>query len=213
MKKALIWSGLTVLIELVAAVIIFPHLPSQIPTHWGISGAIDQYSGKWFIFFPAILSLVMTILLYYVPKIDPKGKNIVKSGKAYPLLIVAINLLFLALFMITIFATFNETVPVDKMLCALIGLLFIIIGNYMPKIKPNYTFGIRFPATLNNEEVWKKVHRVGGWVFVIMGLLFVFGMFLPISYNFIVPMSGVIAGTLGLFVYSVVLGKKGAAGL
>ena len=54
-----------------------------------------------------------------------------------------------------------------------LGLLFILIGNYLPKIPRNFFFGIRVPWTLASEIVWKKTHIIGGWVFVLTGLLMI----------------------------------------
>jgi len=61
----------------------------------------------------------------------------------------------------------------------MIGVLFIILGNYMGKIKPNWFMGIRTPWTLSNEEVWNKTHRLGGKMFILLGLVMICGTFLP----------------------------------
>ena len=49
----------------------------------------------------------------------------------------------------------------------LIGVMFVIMGNYMHKIKQNYSVGIKLPWTLNSEENWNRTHRLGSWLFVI----------------------------------------------
>jgi len=51
-----------------------------------------------------------------------------------------------------------------------LGLLFILMGNYLPRLPRNFFFGIRTPWTIASERVWKKSHRVGGWLFVIGGI-------------------------------------------
>ena len=86
------------------------------------------------------------------------------------------------------------------------GLMFIIVGNYLPKCKQNYTIGIKIPWTLNSEENWNKTHRFAGWLWTICGILIMltgflgsFWVFLPIALLMvIVPV-----------VYSYILHRKG----
>ncbi len=63
----------------------------------------------------------------------------------------------------------------------LVGLLFIVIGNYLPQCKPNYFVGIKTPWTLSNEEVWRKTHRFSGKVFVVLGVIMILSIFCPRS--------------------------------
>ena len=52
----------------------------------------------------------------------------------------------------------------------LIGILFIVLGNYLHKVKQNYSIGLKHPWTLNDEENWNRTHRFGAWVFIIAGI-------------------------------------------
>jgi uncharacterized membrane protein len=51
------------------------------------------------------------------------------------------------------------------------GILFILLGNYLPKLPRNFFFGIRSPWTLASETVWKRTHILSGWLFVVAGFL------------------------------------------
>ena len=62
---------------------------------------------------------------------------------------------------------------------AIIGLLFAFLGNYFKTIKPNYFIGIKTPWTLENEEVWKKTHIIGGKLWFVGGLLMALTFLLP----------------------------------
>ena len=64
-------------------------------------------------------------------------------------------------------------VPISLVCCLTVGVLFVIIGNYLPKCRLNYTMGIRTPWTLSSEENWNKTHRLGGKLWVAAGLLIV----------------------------------------
>ena len=76
----------------------------------------------------------------------------------------------------------------EVVMTVLIGVIFTIIGNYLPKCKQNYTIGIKIPWTLNNEENWNKTHRFAGWLWTVCGILIMltgffggFRVFLPIT--------------------------------
>lgn len=65
-----------------------------------------------------------------------------------------------------------------------VGIVLIVVGNYIPKTRQNYTVGIRTPWTLNNEENWNKTHRFGGKILVISGIMTILSVFIPYLYIF-----------------------------
>jgi uncharacterized membrane protein len=208
MKKAFIISMIITASEFIAAIVLFPYLPEQIPIHWNIAGAVDGSAGKEFIFALPVLSLVLTLLFHWAPRITPKGENIEKSGKIYPGLMVLLSLLMAALLTITAVTAFGISVPTTEIIFAILGILMLFIGNYMPKVKPNYVLGIRLPWTLSSEVVWVKTHRFSGWVFLVIGLLFLVGIFLPAPVNFILPLVGLFAGILAIVWFACISYKK-----
>jgi uncharacterized membrane protein len=87
------------------------------------------------------------------------------------------------------------------------GVLFIVLGNYLPTVKPNRTFGIRVPATFRNEEVWKKTHRFAGRAYVLGGFIAaifsLIGHFAGMSWMiFAGLMAGVFGSTIVILIYS-----------
>lgn len=208
MKKAL-WFCLGIgLLQIVASCLVFQYLPERVPTHWNVAGEIDGWGGRWSLFLPSAITILISLLLYFMPSFDPKGVNIKRSGKGYPLIMISTALLMAVLLVITIYSGLGYATPVDKIIPVSIGIMFIIIGNYLPQAKQNYSYGIRLPWTLNNEEVWTKTHRIGGIVFAIDGLLFILGIFLPPPYNFIVPFAGLFIGLCYTGIYSYYTYKK-----
>lgn len=199
--------GLTAL-QFAAVAATYRALPALIPVHWGVSGQVDGYGGKLMIFLAPALSLFMTIFMSVLPVIDPKGENITRSGKSFPVLMVAMNIIMLVLLAAMLSASFGYGAQATNAIMASVGVMLMLLGNYMPKIKHNYTFGIKLPWTLANETVWAKTHRFGGVVFFAAGLLFVAGIFLPSPLNFIAPMSVLLGGTLVVAVYSYLVYKK-----
>ena len=91
---------------------------------------------------------------------------------------------------------------------ALFGLMFIVMGNYLPKIRQNRTLGIKLSWTINNEENWNKTHRLGGKVWVICGLILLFSIFLPVK--FMIPVMGlvIIAAVVIPTVYSYTIYRR-----
>jgi uncharacterized membrane protein len=91
-----------------------------------------------------------------------------------------------------------------------LGLLFIILGNYMPKVKTNYFIGIRTPWTLANETVWTRTHRFGGKVFFISGIIILVSAFAPSSIRAVLLIASIVCIAVVPMVYSYAVYKKGA---
>ena len=51
-----------------------------------------------------------------------------------------------------------------------VGILYLILGNFIPKVKPNYSIGFRIPWALNDSDNWYHTHRFGGKCMVIGGI-------------------------------------------
>lgn len=175
--KILISSIITIL-PMLFGFVIWNKLPEKIATHWGPDGSPDGYSGKFFavIGLPIII-LAVHWLCFAITSLDPKNKD--QNRKAFGLVFwicPAISLVCSAAIYITaIKGEFN----VGGVTILLLGIIFIAIGNYLPKCKQNYTIGIKIPWTLNNEENWNATHRFAGKVSVIGGLVLLFCAFLP----------------------------------
>jgi uncharacterized membrane protein len=70
--------------------------------------------------------------------------------------------------------------------CVILGVMFMIIGNYLPKCKQNYTMGIKIPWTLDNEDNWNKTHRLAGFLWVIGGVAMVVNAFIGSEWSILV---------------------------
>ena len=215
-SNANVWkvlAGVLVIFSFALGIWAYPQLPEQVPSHWNASGQVDGYTnalGGAFLL-PAIL-LGVYILLWIIPKIDPKKENYQKMGKAYWVSAFFVTLVLSGVHIFAIAAALEITPSKQDLPIAwiniMIGLLFIILGNYMGKIKPNYTFGIRTPWTLANEEVWKKTHRFSGPVMLGAGVITIAAAFLPVSWNFGIMMVAVGGSAIIEIVYSYIVFKK-----
>jgi uncharacterized membrane protein len=150
---------IVLLIPLVFLAIKWNELPEQLPMHWNLEGEIDGYGPKYL---TPLLSIGIYLLLLVLPMIDPRGKNFDKSPGSYYKIRFALTLFFSAFTVVTILIALGMEIRMERFVSIAVSLLFIVMGNYMSTVRPNYFFGIRTPWTLDNEEVWKRTHLLGG---------------------------------------------------
>ncbi|MFN8441811.1 MAG: SdpI family protein [Caldilineaceae bacterium] len=145
---------------------------ASVPVHWGINGQANGYGGKaeGLLLMPTI-TLALSVLFYFLPRLDPKGENILRSGSAYRALWIVLLIFFLGMHTVTTLIALGVNLQINQFILPAISVLMIVMGNYMGKVRQNYMMGIRTPWTLANEEVWNKTHRLGGRLFVISGIL------------------------------------------
>lgn len=175
--KTLIVTSIIILLPIAAGLILWDKLPEKIPTHFNTQGVADGFSGKPFAVFalPLFLLAVHWICLA-VSSLDPKSQNI--SKKALKLVLWICPALSLLLGTVIYSFSLGYEFNISVIMNMFFGLLFIVIGNYMPKCKQSYTMGIKIPWTLDSEENWNYTHRLAGKLWVIGGFLIIFTGFL-----------------------------------
>ena len=182
------------LIPMIIAAVLYPSLPAQIITNWGFDGEV-AYSPKSEIWIIMGISFALVPLFVIIPKIDPKKKNYARFSSIYETFCI-IMMLFMAVINCTILleAMRPGSVSVSKIVPFMVGLLFIYLGNIMPKIKHNYTFGIKTPWALADPEVWSKSNRLAGFISFVGGIVItVSALFVPEKPLFIILMVFVFA--------------------
>ena len=207
MKKGFIISMIISIATMIVAIWFVMNVEGNIPINWDVNGEIVGYGSPLTMLILPVVGLFTTILLYFLPKIDPKGENIKKSGPILPIMMVLIATLMLGIEVFIIMAI-NGTATIFNMtmfMSLLLGILFIVIGWYMPRVKHNYMLGIRTPWTLYSEEVWTKTHKVSKNWFIAIGVSFLVGMLLKMPYNLIIPMIFMAIVLIGIVVYSYIL--------
>ena len=168
--KLLLVTSLVILLPILAGVILWNQLPEQIPSHWDLNGEIDGWSSKPFVVFGMpLIMLAFQWLCALGTGADPKKAN--HPEKILHLVLWIIPVINVLLSVLTYAVALGEEVRVEVILPVFIGLMFTIVGNYMPKCKQNYTIGVKIPWTLNSEENWNKTHRFAGWLWTVCGLV------------------------------------------
>lgn len=196
------------LIPFIYLAYIWNQLPEIIPLHWNASGEIDRMGNKNEIIFPVVLLTILPYLIFaFLPAIDPK-KNLQKMENKLKYLRFFISL-FMSALSVYILYSIQQLDSKPTFIFALVGLLFASLGNYFKTIKPNYFIGIRTPWTLENEEVWKKTHVLGGKLWFAGGLaIFLLSFILKNNYSFYILMIIVGVITIIPITYSYLEFKK-----
>lgn len=194
-KRIIVWA--LAFLPLAVTALLYGRLPESVPIHWDIDGTVT-YGGKWSLLLLSALNLIMVALFVVLPKIDPRRQNYNKFRKYYDLYLIATELFMLCVWVVTISEAFwPGSVNVEKVVTVGVSLLFIFIGNIMPKFKNNFFMGIKTPWTLSNDVVWNKTHRLGGFLFVIAGAGTLISSFLfPVKMVFWIMMAFVFAVVL-----------------
>lgn len=187
----------------VAAGLAWPSAPAQIPTHWGLDGQVNGYGGK----FEALLLLPLLALLIYVimlfaPRLDPGRLNYEKFQGAYTVLRLTVVAFLAVIYGLIIAAMRGHAVDMQRMAPLLAGLLMVVIGTVLGKIRPNWFVGIRTPWTLSSKTSWEKTHRAAGKILTVGGVLLAAAGLSGSQPAIIAAFVVFLAGMLGTVVYS-----------
>ena len=154
---------------------LLPQLPAMIPTHWNYAGVADAFGQKttsvWL--FPGI-ALAMTLLFPFLKKLDPKGENYEKFASVWETIQTSLIMFFAHAYVLSLLAALPSLAPqidISRYMMLGIGALFIVLGNFMGKIRRNYFIGFKLPWTLTSDEVWNKTHRVAGKCMLLSGII------------------------------------------
>ncbi len=208
LKKELPIIGI-VLLPFVYLAYIWNQLPQEVPLHYNIKGEIDRYGDKSeLIMIPIMLPLLIYVLLLVVPYIDPK-KQIQKMGNKYYSLKLILTLITSVLALFILYSTKGGSLGNPNFIFVIVGVMYLILGNYFKTIKANYFIGIRTPWTLESEYIWKETHKLGGKVWFIGGIVAIISsLTLPMETNFKVFMAITVIIALIPIIYSYMLFKK-----
>ena len=157
------------LVAILPGLMVYSRLPDQIPTHFGLDGLPNGYSSRAFAVFGLPVSVALTQLIYCITtNLLRKGQEIRRAEKVIRFLLPVI--LYVVQIVMLMYAM-GKLTNISTIGGALMTVLFLVLGNYMPKVRRSTFFGIRTPHTLSNEEVWDKTHRFAGVLYVIAGIL------------------------------------------
>lgn len=147
-------------------------LPDRMPTHWNMSGEVDGWTSlPWGAFMLPLMLAAGLAMFYLLPKIDPRGANYSKFKSTYEIVIIATMLFVLGLHLLLLASALGKDVSMTRAVPIGIGVLLVVIGNLLPRTRPNWFIGVRTPWTLSSDRVWERTHRFAGRLFVAAGAL------------------------------------------
>ena len=183
---------------------------ARIPIHWNGEGEVDGYAGPMALWHGVFVIIGLVAVLAVVPWIDPRRNNLLHSSCAYQTVWLTIVAFMSAVHAGIVFTALDYAVPMNRVVGVGVGLLFAIIGVCMANIRSNFVFGIRTQWTLSSEVSWRKTHRLGARLFVLMGAVLVICAFIGADSGifFVVGIISIVALLITLTTYSYLVWKK-----
>ena len=204
--KAVI-SSVVILLPIVFGLIFWNQLPNNMVSHWGADGVADGVAPKGFIVFgmPLILLALQWILLLVEAVLHNKNPQ---NSKIVTIKYVIMPVLSLVVHALIYSVSLGKDWNLFALIPVLMGVLFVYIGNYLPKTTRNRTMGMKLRWTMGNDENWNKTHRLGGRIWFWSGLVIVASALLPIKITVAVMIGMILVSTVVPAVYSYCIYKK-----
>ena len=214
-KKILVYVPFIIL-PLIITLIAIQYMPNVIPTHYGFNGQADQWGSKYETLITPILTIVFCAIIIPISIwANEKGK---KQNKDNTKILTATNVgvvvLFNVITYVFLYTSYNKVANVGgsfagRVPIIFVGVLFLVLGNYMPKAKSGMGVGIRTRATRADDEIWTKTQRVGGKSMVIFSLILIsVAIMLPIYIAIVVLIVGGLISSLYPTMYANKLYKE-----
>lgn len=164
------------LLPMIVGLILWNRLPETMATHWGANNEANGWSSREFVVFgmPVIL-MALHLLAVGATMVDPKKRNI--GNRMFGILLWIVPVISWFTMMTIYLSALGSKINIGLVANILVGAVFIIVGNYLPKNKQNYSVGIKLPWTLDDEENWNKTNRLSGYLFIICGFVFIVNAF------------------------------------
>jgi uncharacterized membrane protein len=193
----------------------YPHLPAQVATHFNLHGQPNGWSSRLVaaVLVPA-LGIVLAVVFTVLPHIDPRRANYEKFGPTYWTIANAVLVLVAVFHIVSLGKALGWDINMNRVASLGVGGIFVLLGNLMTRIRPNWFVGIRTPWTLSSDTVWRRTHRFGGIAFVIAGLCMAATALLTVPWALYGAIGVAAAAALASVVYSYVVwrGEQGTGG-
>lgn len=173
-RRTLIALAVLCILSFLGHLALLPQLPDMVPTHWDAAGDVDGWSSRLSTLGLDILPLGLLLLFHMLPGMDPRGRAYERMGSFYTGFVAVFTLFMIGMTWTTELVVFGimpqDGSPIGIIVGTSLGLGLILLGNYLPKVKPNYTFGCKTPWALDSDQNWRLTHRFGGMAMVVAGI-------------------------------------------
>lgn len=197
-----------IILAFIVGTFLYPSLPEKIPSHWDIRGEVDAWTDKDFgvFFFPSV-TLVIYLLITFIPLIDPLKRNYPKFHLPYFCFRSLFVLFFVLLYFYALWVALGGKLNINSLIIPATSILFIAIGVFLPKVRKNYFVGIRTPWTIHSEETWDRTHQFSGKLFIVAGLVTLIGSFFS-KHSFLILMVAILSAAFLSVIYSYFVFRK-----
>jgi len=195
-----------------AGTLLWNQLPDPMASHWDVNDQVNGYMSRfWGVYLMPLITIGMFLIFLIIPNIDPLKANIAEFRETFNLFIAFMVAFMVYIHVLTLRWNLGYTnLGISKAMLPAMGLLFFIIGSMLRKAKRNWFIGIRTPWTLSSDYVWNEIHRIGGVLFMVSGVIAVIGGFFGGAVAFWSIMVPVFGTSIFLVVYSYVLYQREA---
>lgn len=175
------------LITLVSTLVALPYLPSSVPMHFDINGAVDRYGSKYeMLLLPAVLVLLNVLAEFGLLRVrlngrDPESRAVKSDGenaKITSITTTAISFVIMIMNFALIYIAHSSAenlgnLPFDftGLSAVALGIVFVVMGNYMPKTRRNSLIGMRTVWSMYNDVTWQKSNRFAAYALVFAGIV------------------------------------------
>lgn len=192
-------------LPLSVTLITFLFMPDTVPVHFGINYEIDRWGSKYeLLILPLIILVIGIVFLFIAKQLDKNEQNGSNNFNVCTTIGIAILVMFNVMTYYILYISFMgfqdlEPVQIDffSLMAFLIGVVVIIVGNVVPKVKMNSMLGVRTKWSMSSEEAWKKSQRFGGYCAIVTGLI-------------MIVLSLVLNGSVSIFISILLLIAMGA---
>lgn len=194
---------LIIAVAFLASAAVYQDLPERVATHWNLSGEVDGWTSlPWGAFMLPLMLLAGLAMFHLLPRIDPRRANYSKFRDTYEILIITIMTFMLGVHLLVLANALGRNVSIERLIPIGVAVLFMVIGNLLPRTRPNWFIGIRTPWTLSSDRVWERTHRLGGHLFVAAGVVTLLTALVAPTVAIRVLISGAVIISVGLLAYS-----------
>ena len=164
---------LIIIAMFVVAAVLWSSTPARVPVHWNASGQVNGYGGRFegLLLLP-LIAVGLYLLPLFIPRIDPGKANYTQFASAYVVVRFTVLVMMAGFYAFSLLAVRGVKIDITRAFVGVIAVMFIVLGNVLGKVRPNWFVGVRTPWTLSSKRSWVRTHRLAGRLFALTGLIF-----------------------------------------